>query len=1283
MPVNQKHEYLSKLLISLKFENDKNIYTKKYLNGAYLKIDFEKELLIYPTDLGFKVNGEFTTNFSSSENFVVFECVDRLFEKGYKPENIELEPKWKLGHAASGGRADIFIRDQNNKPLLIIECKTADYEFDKAWVKTQEDGDQLFSYIEQEKDVKFVCLYASALDDASNVIKVSQKIISHCDNRKILEEDTNLLSFADAKNVKERYKVWRDTYNLEYTETGIFEDNVQAYLIGKEKYTLAHDTKPIGSTDKKGKHKQFEDILRKYNVSRKENAFEVLVNLFLCKIVDETLNPTDLKFYWKGIAYDNYFDFVDRLQELYQKGMEKYLEQEITYVSNVEIDGAFWAYSNKKNATRVTIKELFKKLKFFNDNNFAFIGIKNKKGFEKNAKILLEVTRMWQGVQLKTKEQNQFLGDMFEFFLDSGVKQSEGQYFTPVPICKFILNCLPLESMVKGRIEPLKTIDYACGSGHFLTEYSHQIESIANQNNQNPADFYHNVYGIEKEDRLAKVSKVSAFMYGFDGINIIDADALVSNPKIKEESFDILIANPPFAVKDFLSTIPEDERLKFELTDTVSNQSTNDDIQNFFLERAKQLMTAGGVAGIVIPNTILTNTDKISIQTREILLRYFNFISIVELPSATFGKTGTNTVVLYLERKTERPEIESHYQNRIDSWFENQDFNNSDYQDKKLLEAYCEHCEFKLSNYITLLEGKPSSELLELELFVEYKSSFDNLTETKNHIKSRNYTSQSGEKQGIDLNKKFIKYLSKIEKDKLYYFVLAYNNPRSVLIVRSPSDNKLAKKFLGYEWSDSKSSKGKGIRYNGGDTVHDVITEMFNPKDRDDKSKISYLVRQNFIETNDEIPTNLTEFCQYHSLTNLIDFSRTSFDKAINLTPKKSNSHTEIKSKWEMVKLGDETDLITKGTTPTSVGFEFVENGINFVKIESIDITGFINKDKFAFISEKCNKHLFRSQLKENDILFSIAGALGRATIVDKSILPANTNQALALIRLKHDSKLKLNYLYQVLRSPIIQELIDGLKVGVAQPNLSLTQINSFKIPLPPLEIQNQIVAECEVIEQGVIKAKNEIEKLKSEIEEKINLKSVDKQIKKLGEIININLHTLDPKNNLETEFIYIDIDSIGKGNGIINYEQRIIGNNLPSRARRVVKSGNTIISTVRPNLKGFAFIEKEVENIIFSTGFAVLETKNKEILLDKIIFYYFLYSNSLMKQMENAMPKGLYPSINKSDIENLQISLPSIEIQNQIIAEIEIIEVKIIINQSIIDSSKKLKQEILDKHLI
>ena len=242
-----------------------------------------------------------------------------------------------------------------------------------------------------------------------------------------------------------------------------FEDSIQPYYIGKNNYTLAEDTKPIDTADKGRRHLEFQKILRQHNIARRENAFEVLVNLFLCKLVDEEENRDNLKFYWNGPAFDNYFDFVDRLQNLYHRGMRKFLNEEISYISREKIDDAFWTVKNDPNDTKKQIQEYFTELKFFSNSAFSFLDTHNKDLFDRNTAVLSEVVQMWQGLRLKTDDQNQFLGDMFEFFLDNGIKQSEGQFFTPLPICKFIVASLPLDQKIETEPEPLKAIDYACG----------------------------------------------------------------------------------------------------------------------------------------------------------------------------------------------------------------------------------------------------------------------------------------------------------------------------------------------------------------------------------------------------------------------------------------------------------------------------------------------------------------------------------------------------------------------------------------------------------------------------------------------------------------------------------------------------------------------------------------------------------------------------------------------------------------------------------------------------
>ncbi|MDZ4159873.1 MAG: restriction endonuclease subunit S [Anaerolineaceae bacterium] len=165
------------------------------------------------------------------------------------------------------------------------------------------------------------------------------------------------------------------------------------------------------------------------------------------------------------------------------------------------------------------------------------------------------------------------------------------------------------------------------------------------------------------------------------------------------------------------------------------------------------------------------------------------------------------------------------------------------------------------------------------------------------------------------------------------------------------------------------------------------------------------------------------------------------------------------RNEWSTKSIGDMSDLVTKGTTPTSVGHEFVKEGINFVKVETLSITGQFIKEKFDHINSKCHSALKRSQLEEGDILFSIAGALGRTALVTDNILPANTNQALAIIRLKQDENVSRKFVLKALETGIVLDQIEKSKGGVAQQNLSLAQVRELQIPLPPLPEQQRIVA--------------------------------------------------------------------------------------------------------------------------------------------------------------------------------------------------------------------------------
>ena len=177
------------------------------------------------------------------------------------------------------------------------------------------------------------------------------------------------------------------------------------------------------------------------------------------------------------------------------------------------------------------------------------------------------------------------------------------------------------------------------------------------------------------------------------------------------------------------------------------------------------------------------------------------------------------------------------------------------------------------------------------------------------------------------------------------------------------------------------------------------------------------------------------------------------------------------------VQLSEIAELITKGTTPTTLGYEFQDEGINFLKIECFGENGEFIENKVAHISEECHEKLKRSQLKSGDILFSIAGAIGRVAIVTEEMLPANTNQALAIIRVADDD-VYLPYIKLILTSPIAIEQFEKKKQGVAQLNLSLKDINELSIPLPSKEKQIELVELFDKVESVISKRKKELKSL-------------------------------------------------------------------------------------------------------------------------------------------------------------------------------------------------------------
>lgn len=360
---------------------------------------------------------------------------------------------------------------------------------------------------------------------------------------------------------------------------------------------------------------------------------------------------------------------------------------------------------------------------------------------------------------------------------------------------------------------------------------------------------------------------------------------------------------------------------------------------------------------------------------------------------------------------------------------------------------------------------------------------------------------------------------------------------------------------------------------------------------------------------------------------------------------------------WDKRKLGDISELVTKGTTPTSVGFDFVTSGINFVKVESISSTGEFIQDKFAHITRDCHESLKRSQLEPGDILFSIAGALGRTAIVTSNIIPANTNQALAIIRLKKGIGVFDRFVLAALQAGSIFEQIEKFKGGVAQLNLSLAQVRDLLIPLPPLEEQQRIVsildeAFAELASAQAHAARN-LQNARALFES--HLQSVFTQRGEgwvettLGEVYDVRDGTHDSPKYQATGYPLITSKNL-KSNGISFDDVKLISKADFDKIneRSVVHRGDVLLAMIG-TIGNPTIVEVDSKFAIKNVAlFKVSDCQSSGFLKN------YLDSEEVKSKMTKEAKGTTQKFVGLGYLRGFPIFLPSLEIQNAIVRELD-----------------------------
>lgn len=1241
------------LIVALNFvpqDGKSGIYYKVYTShGGYtIFVDFNREKFIYNADTNPKksnitVWGKETSNFSQAENLVILECVNRLLEKGYAPSSIELEKVYPSGRGHSG-RLDILVKAVNGTPFLMIECKTWGSEYEKERLKMAQNGGQLFNYYCDARATRHLCLYTSRMEAA---IEYRNSIVD--------VED----AWAGLSEVKDIYGHW----NKNFKDNGIFDGCSAPYDIRHRALTYG-ELKGLGGEDSGKIYNQIMEILRHNAISDKPNAFNKLLNLFVCKIVDEDKNADDeLDFQWRESDTDETLQL--RLNDLYKEGMWRFLEIQVIDYSQ---DDVAHRLANLDSTTKQWVMEMYTNTRLKKSPNFAFVEVQDERTFAHNAKVVREIVELLQVYKFRYAQRHEFLGNFFELLLNTSIKQEAGQYFTPVPITRFILSALPLKELVQKRVdsrsrEPLPTvIDYACGSGHFLTEYMSQMQNIIDSGTidlrrASPAvksqfqvwqDIIKfswasdTVYGIDMDNRLVKTAKVSAFFNGDGNANIVWASGLDHftksenyRDKLKRANgqdngqFDILVSNPPYSVDSFKSTVEHGED-SFELYQYLTSSSS--EIECLFVERTKQLLKTGGWAAVILPSSILSNSG-IYTRAREILLKYFRVKAIVEPGAGTFMETGTNTVILFLERRgnSDHEDIIR----EINQFFTvKRDVAVAGLENAFSSFVAAAYSGLSLADYISIFSGHPTEQAKTHELYLNYKREFE---------------------------EDFIDKAVSAEKEKLLCFLLTHD--QEVVLVKA-GKGKEQKQFLGYEFSKSRGREGLHWLSGG--------TKLYDESDPLNPEKVNSYIYRAYLNQRAPVAPELSRYVSYVPLSSLIEYGTSKFDKVINPGKRRELLHSVYPQK----ELGELCEIKIGGTPSRDVP-EYFSGSNLWVSVS--ELNGGVITDTKEKITDEAVRNSNVKLIPKGTTLVSFKLSLGKTAVAGRDLY---TNEAIAALIPKDSSALLGRYLFYLFDGKLID--LDNLKGN----NVFGKSLNSehmrrnVRIPLPPLDIQQKIVDEMAQIEKKMAQAEQDLGSCRSSIVHLVNGVAAPQE-KPLSQIAICNPSKSALSDMPDTMAVsFVEMAAVSNDGHITGAVDRLLGD-VRKGSYTYFRENDIIVAKITPCMEnGKCALAVGLTNGIGMGSSEFHVFRCGDLVLPGYLFA-FLNRASVREAAEAVMTGASgHRRVPIEFYRQLSIPLPPISEQRRIVAEIQQVEDQISLLNGQLNMLRMEKDAVLKKYL-
>jgi len=485
-----------------------------------------------------------------------------------------------------------------------------------------------------------------------------------------------------------------------------------------------------------------------------------------------------------------------------------------------------------------------------------------------------------------------------------------------------------------------------------------------------------------------------------------------------------------------------------------------------------------------------------------------------------------------------------------------------------------------------------------------------------------------------------------IERDKLFHFVLASQQPNPVLIIKSPADTKAQKQFLGYDWSSAKGDEGiKLIK----DANGRHLTPLYDEADRDNAVKLNCCIADNFDGKLVAVPEELKEFAATARLVDMLDFSRVTFEKQIALIAKGS---VTVQSRWPLVKIGDVSEIKNGGTPDTNTPAYWNDGDICWATL--VD-----TKEKYLYDTQRKVTQAglrYSTLLPVNSVIFSSRATIGEVCI---NKVPVATNQGYKNF-ICNPEVIHYEYLYYLLIH-YRQTLENLVPSGSKYKEINAATIRDFLLPIPPLEIQQQIVTECEAVDAEATSAQAAIDAARQAIESTVNsILSSNHPVKKLNDICKMQAGKFVSPSEIADQKGESMFPCYG-GNGLRGFTKTFTHDGTyPLIGRQGALCGNV----------------NKADGKFHATEHAVVVTPNSDINVHWL--YYQLKSLNLNQYATGAAQPGL-------SVKNILVvttPVPPLTEQQLIVTEVEKLEKQIAEAQTIITAAPARKQAIMQWYL-